>query len=194
MDFDRLPDQKDLTKRRAAFDTGDVNARGEPGKWAAPSRTPCRNNLARWRVTQAQTLSTRTAYDGRHTFPSAIVVNTNPGPRSCALQILPLPARRQCADARHSSSRPIENSSPAGRRMCAPRLPTISGNPPVNIGRHPHFGRCHCPTVSLRLTTGHRGRMASEQAGRPAIPSRNQHMPTQSTDTASAYDGVRCVR
>ncbi|WP_333975806.1 hypothetical protein [Burkholderia cepacia] len=32
MDFDRLPDQKDLTKRRAAFDTGDVNARGEPGK------------------------------------------------------------------------------------------------------------------------------------------------------------------
>ncbi len=96
--------------------------------------------------------------------------------------------------ARHSSSRPIENSSPAGRRMHASRRPTISGNPPVNIGRHPHFGRCHWPTVSLRLTTGHRGRMASEQAGRPAIPSRNQHMPTQSTDTASAYDGVRCVR
>ncbi|WP_176099021.1 hypothetical protein [Burkholderia cepacia] len=97
MDFDRLPDQKDLTKRQAAFDTGDVNARGEPGKWAAPSRAPCLNNLARWRIKQAQTLSSRTAYDGRHTFPSAIVVNTNPGPRSCALQILPLPARRQCA-------------------------------------------------------------------------------------------------
>jgi len=66
-DFDRLLDPKDLTKRQAAFDTGDVNARGEPGKWAAPSRTPCRNNLARWRVKQAQTLSMRTADDGRHT-------------------------------------------------------------------------------------------------------------------------------
>ncbi|RAQ11792.1 hypothetical protein DPR02_10830 [Burkholderia cepacia] len=56
-----------MTKHQAAFDTGDVNARGEPGKWAAPSRTPCRNNLARWRVKQAQTLSMRTADDGRHT-------------------------------------------------------------------------------------------------------------------------------
>lgn len=137
----------------------------------------------------------RTPHVTRHTFPSAIVVNTNPGPRSCALQILaPCLPGGSAPVARHSSSRPIANSSPAGRRMRAFRRPTISGNPPANICRHPHFGRCHCPTVSLRLTTGHRGRMASEQAGKPAIPSRNQHMPTQFIDTASAYDGVRRVR
>ncbi|KVH36952.1 hypothetical protein WS88_16405 [Burkholderia cepacia] len=41
-----------MPNHQAAFDTGDVNARGEPGKWAAPSRAPCRNDLARRLVEQ----------------------------------------------------------------------------------------------------------------------------------------------
>ncbi|KWF77043.1 hypothetical protein WL94_33190 [Burkholderia cepacia] len=100
MDFDRLTDQKDSTKRQAAFDTGDVNARGEPGKWAAPSRTPCRNNLARWRVTLAQTFSTCTAHDGRHAPRVPVRDRREHETRATLMRVAnprPLPARRQCA-------------------------------------------------------------------------------------------------
>ncbi|VWC60086.1 hypothetical protein BLA18112_00872 [Burkholderia lata] len=191
-DFDRLLADEDLAKLQAAFDTCDMKCAAD---WA--SGLCCRSNRigAISRVVSSRKARTHTTTQ-RCTFASAIFVHTNGALRPFTIQILAacLPGGRAPTACR-SSSRPItwcRQPNAGGATPGEQKNPETQ--PPADIAPHPHFGRCHRPTVSLRLTTGHRGRKSSEQSDRLPIPYRNQRMPTRFTDTASAYDGDKRVR
>ncbi|VWC72804.1 hypothetical protein BLA17378_03365 [Burkholderia aenigmatica] len=198
-EFEALLDEKHLAKLQVLCDTCNMNARVGLGRWAALTFDPCRGDLACWLIEQSTYVAVADACGTRRCLFASVVV-----------------AHRavHCARARSRSSPPVCLAAACQLRAfqvvsrsrichrpataCLPdysRLPAITGNHhPTNINRHPHFGRCHCPTISLRLTAGHRGRMSSEQMDGPAIPCRTQPMPARLTDTASAYDDVRRVR
>ena len=175
LDVDSLLADEDLAKRQAAFDICDLKVRGELGEWVVLS-------LARVQaISRADLLSRARRSPAVHGAACSRLHAVRADALLRALYMLAscLPVSH-APDARRRDSQLI--AILFGRQPHAFRAPPddlkIPETPPANIARI-HFGRCHRPTVSLRLTPGHRGRKSSEQSDRLPIPYRNQQMPTR---------------